>query len=563
MTSEIPTDNPTTQLQVYIARFDQVNAHISIMTSSFFEVLSDDLLVSIFVFIFAYGNRYDGCNFAITCRRFKYIFGKDGPGYILFKNYKSSFLTPFASSNIGKLRSVETNWFTKQYKREHCSAHMASNLVRADSHNVLHCANECCLDSRKAFNNERSNSCTIKSMATLARLVSSAINDNGDEVHYLYNKARGSEEHVICRRVYKTGRLVDKVILRIAELLSDFHTLIGMKASLDGEFLAFDYMSNQNNGHSQPLMKIAIWDYKLDSMKHIECDLQLNPVNTTARTLSYGHYWWVSGQGGEQHLLTTCEIFFYRDNDGHRVLKNGFAILDHSTDPPTIKLPFQLTSILHSYFSGWRGVIFHRYTHGGFSASVYDFEHGPDHIRVYNLSSSTNPCSMVASASHEMFHHPYSTCISSDGQHVVVLCASCTHSYSFPVTKHNDSVNTRYLMAVHFTKSPNGNYFYRRLAAKDELYFSYQDQGQAAFLWDVSMSPCNSILYIVNKMNNIVRYGANANQSAFFAKISNDGLSQLNPIANGLVRQITWIPNCMTIMLKYGAVFLRPRIQVL
>ena len=112
-----------------------------------------------------------------------------------------------------------------------------------------------------------------------------------------------------------------------------------------------------------------------------------------------------------------------------------------------------------------------------------------------------------------------------------------------------------------FTKSRFSNYYYREFQGRDEVYLPFHTiQSQDG--WSLTMSPCNSLISVVYRLNLRV-YTPSTYQlrSVFFVKIRANDIARCNPVLNAQVRDLTFSPTGMLLVLRHGAVFVRPRIR--
>lgn len=498
-------------------------------------------------------------------------------GVSMYRNYLDWCRTRclYVKSDSDLKLKLETCAFTKQRREERGNKSIMETIFKADRDMVLHCSNDCCAPARANFNDDRANACTVSPAVQSVRYVASATDEEGNDVHFLYRTRRHGIRsnhivlHVITRRVYKRGKLVRESELRCSELPNAMEQFTCMKCCPLGRFCAISYLwrrTPDDDTTEAPLLfqELAVWDSaqtaKLD-VRRIRLNLELKYGIEVCRPSFFQDFWWATDDAtGIDHFLVAWNVTLDVQHSANHSL-NGFAIVDH-TQYQRLVLDVQASSLLNSHFCGWYGVLFRQYSDGKKSAVAYEFKNGPDQINVSSISAANGPKSPVGTAHHEFFINPISACITSDGQRVAILAQTTMHLFSQPPSTQVPYVS--HCILALFTKSRQSNYYYRERGGRDETYLPFPTQQNIHDGWSLSMSPCNSLISVVYTLN--LRLSTPQDRtpypSAFFVQINPSGIACTNPILNAKLRLLTWTPNCVLLVLRYGAVILRPRVRV-
>lgn len=548
--------------------------------------LDDDAIICIFQHVFIWGGRLDGVYLVSTCRRLWDIFGPSGIGTRCYQNYKASFFTRVVGLDGNLEEKVCGELFLHQRNRELATLDTINALHNADLNQVLHCANDCCLQHRLEFNAKKKNKCKVYPAAKSVRLIVSTQDFKGeDDIYFLYQTERSQRRstevsviHVITkwRRAMATGATgaVGAAWERVGRLnLSEnttdglaFEHLVDMNCSPDGRNVGLRILTHTTNS---PQVECLVWN-TMDTgspvpLRPIRLDqtLQCKWMGTmyteekADRAVVYN--WWATDVHGNHHHLVAWKTIFREDGSLLGML-NGFAVSDHTdgVDSPVLLLNAPCSNLNSATYGQWRLLTYRQYVDGKMSPIVYDLEGVlfGERVKTWSVSCTTNPVSIIGQASRELFFNPVSACISPSGDKLAILSTWCEHQCS---QRPMDTDDRSHLLLTLFTRSPDSYFYYRQFGARDEVHLPIYPRLQRTNGWFLDFTPCGSIIQVVYCTNLYVTPEAAAHPTVYFCRLTSCGISRSKPIMNTKVKQITWLGSNALISLKHGAVLVELR----
>jgi len=530
-----------------------------------FDLLDDEVIVSIFLMLFETGFRFDGINFVWSCKRIRKVFTRNvygvgtGVGHLDYVNYLDSHMTRVI--DLTDLKSkIKSRSFTKQRTLELQSCEFVRTFLMSDDELALHCSNYCCSESRNRVNSNQNVKYSLEPAIQNARYVSSS--KNGEIVHYCYHTQKSLPNEFPPRRSYISKVAVDAASVENAlqldctDIVSTFR-FNSIDASPDGRFCMIrigEYVESQ----------VFVWDTETNTTFRITLVIPLTHGVVVIEEASPARAWWASKEDGKYHLLVAWQgdIFFH---EGDAIANTtGFAIVCHSHGPnekfesQSILLDFQFAQTFNAHFSEWTAAIYIRYIDGKFAFLMYDFHPDNASLEVYSISASTTPNPVFGEANHELFTSPISTCVSSDRSRIAILAEGCTNCLSAPPpngTDENGAVISKSLILILFTKAPGQKIYYRQCGGRDEVYLSKHATQPSALCWQIDFSPCGSFISVVYTLNQLSIIGDQNYPSVYFVKMGASGLVPSRAVTNSKTRQLSWRNySSILAMIKYGAV---------
>lgn len=526
-----------------------------------FHVLNDDEVVKVFLFLFICSDRDEPFNLVQTCKRFSEMFGvwANGIGSAHYKNFVHSKKVR-CSSIAEKADKVLNLGFTRQLEMETPFHRIIQSFMKADSVNAMHCSSTCCERSRKAFNNNGNMQYKLVEMLPSVRCVCTATSPGGHQVEFsMYTAFEG--------QCFLSKTIRDKAsgATLCQQTLNETHSpfldrlVHSISCSPCGRHLIY--------WRSEPVDNCLHWDTLFN-------DRDVEVVNELDLQLSYQQLcipfqnafikplkiWWPD----DSTMLIAWNVISDGTANDALEIQSGIVITAQDVHwlNQRLVMPFQYGNPMNLSFSGWYVIKGRTYMDRKSSILVYDFSAGPNDIKTLCVSCLDEDNSLLGRASHELFSGLARPCISQNGSKLAILAYTCEHEYKQRPAKPRDTrLVDDHMIMVLFTRSADGNFYYRQNGHNDECFLPIKTAVQGVTNFVLGFSPCESIVHVIytgNKFN--TPNDAYAYPSAYFVRIDNKQIRRTMPVMNTKVRELCWdYKGSLTVLPKHGAVRLVPK----
>lgn len=542
------------------------------------EALDNDCLIAIFVELYTQRHVYAATCFIRTCSKLRILFRDPNTGNPHYEEAKGVSLTRMP------VRNDVPYPYTHQLARETTSKKRIFGFYKACEMMAMHCATECCADTRLQFNRLHGRRhVTIAPAATGVRLVASC---EQSDACFFYGTERATSgsgrkaTHVsVLRRIDATG--TKSAQLNIAPL---FIKPMQLVPSPDGKHCAMTSVDNDR-------VSVYVWKVEADTV----CILSRPEL---AEGYNPQCVWWArdATDRTKWHLLVAWHDAFYDDLS---------VIMFRSRSAPPAKLGVydygtELTSapeLMHSWTVpnppsenedqvGWPhfqrmsgvdwglAVMYRTYDTRGIDSDVFESGnaacfrctvlsctnlHPPYHLCTYNPACVYPP--QALNAEFETVNLPIAMALSPSGMHVALLAVNFRHEWDKPINK-------PFVCLALYSWDPKLKSFVKTLGPKDYLCITLVGYDTKQSGWEIVFSPCGAYITLVYAKN---RYGFETHTLEEYPKPRGAsepavhvihihptlGLRRAQPVDCPTIRQLSWNDDALLVMPKHGAVFIR------
>lgn len=557
------------------------HSHGEPTTPNLGEILDDDCIVAIFVYLYTFHSPVDAICFVKTCKGVNAPFKLQKSGSTPYKECKARFLTRMPVN-------MADGWpYIAQLAREVKSKNRAAGFFKSCEMLAMHCAADCCQEARREYNYHYAKKYgRLDTVASGVRLV--AASDLSDTI-FTYGSERVTGDFHARKSTHRT--VLRKHGSETGTVAAKDLKMQGMFPSPDGRFLAFTAIDGGR-------VRVYLWDtsHSAEWPQIGELGVAVSTELTTA--LQYRHtqcVWWARCPDGAYTLLVAytaryydcfCMHMYRADAQLPREAETIVHIVEYGktpgVDPPklihTINVrntreqdKLQFIGPMHAV--GPDLALFYRSYHeqgihgpgpgaawkGSFNLMVVDTMgvRRPIQVRTFNPGQLYPPPQSIGEDL-EIVHHPMAMALGPTGKYIAVLAED------FKWKCHSDETVMYFVL---YTWDEKRNEFTRKLGPKDEIVIKRGPSQLEVLGWELVFSPCGAyvaVTYGLNRYRSGPHTQDNPDESApishvaesavHIIHISPKGLKQSQTIDCPHVRQLAWSSRAVVVMPKHGAV---------